>query len=113
MRNIKYLFAFSHHPTSSLTPASGRKGDCYDIELSTGVVGNTSEMICQKCVERIKQLAEQKFYDNIIFHRVIDGFMAQTETQQLVWVVQFILIYGRNFRLNHFYVVRLYGKSTS
>jgi cyclophilin family peptidyl-prolyl cis-trans isomerase len=29
-------------------------------------------------VERIKQLARQGFYNGIIFHRVIDGFMAQT-----------------------------------
>lgn len=29
-------------------------------------------------VERIKTLARSKFYDGIIFHRVIDGFMAQT-----------------------------------
>lgn len=29
-------------------------------------------------VERIKQLARANFYDGIIFHRVIDGFMAQT-----------------------------------
>lgn len=29
-------------------------------------------------VERIKTLARQGFYDGIIFHRVIDGFMAQT-----------------------------------
>src|SRR6478735_4204370 len=29
-------------------------------------------------VERIKILARQGFYDGIIFHRVIDGFMAQT-----------------------------------
>lgn len=29
-------------------------------------------------VERIKTLARQHFYDGIIFHRVIDGFMAQT-----------------------------------
>ncbi len=29
-------------------------------------------------VARIKQLAEEKFYDNVAFHRVIDGFMAQT-----------------------------------
>jgi len=31
-----------------------------------------------KTVERIKTLARQGFYDGIIFHRVIDGFMAQT-----------------------------------
>jgi peptidylprolyl isomerase len=27
---------------------------------------------------RIKELARDKFYDGIVFHRVIDGFMAQT-----------------------------------
>ena len=29
-------------------------------------------------VKRIKTLAEQKKYDGVIFHRVIEGFMAQT-----------------------------------
>ena len=29
-------------------------------------------------VTRIKELARKKFYDGIVFHRVIDGFMAQT-----------------------------------
>ncbi|ACA18803.1 peptidyl-prolyl cis-trans isomerase cyclophilin type [Methylobacterium sp. 4-46] len=29
-------------------------------------------------VERIRTLAEQGFYDGVPFHRVIDGFMAQT-----------------------------------
>ena len=29
-------------------------------------------------VARIKELARQKFYDGIVFHRVIPGFMAQT-----------------------------------
>jgi peptidylprolyl isomerase len=29
-------------------------------------------------VERIKQLSREGFYDGIIFHRVIEGFMAQT-----------------------------------
>ncbi|WP_350334103.1 peptidylprolyl isomerase [Coralliovum pocilloporae] len=29
-------------------------------------------------VERIKKLAREKFYDGIVFHRVIDGFMAQS-----------------------------------
>src|SRR5271168_5449064 len=28
--------------------------------------------------ERLKQLAREHFYDNVPFHRVIDGFMAQT-----------------------------------
>lgn len=31
-----------------------------------------------KHVERIKKLVNEKFYDGIVFHRVIEGFMAQT-----------------------------------
>ena len=30
-----------------------------------------------KHVERIKELVRQKFYDGVVFHRVIEGFMAQ------------------------------------
>jgi len=29
-------------------------------------------------VARVKELAREKFYDGVVFHRVIDGFMAQT-----------------------------------
>jgi len=29
-------------------------------------------------VARIKELTQQGFYDGVVFHRVIDGFMAQT-----------------------------------
>ena len=34
--------------------------------------------IAPKHAERLKQLAREKFYDNVPFHRVIAGFMAQT-----------------------------------
>jgi peptidylprolyl isomerase len=34
--------------------------------------------LAPKHVERIKTLAGQGFYDGVVFHRVIDGFMAQT-----------------------------------
>ncbi|HEY1745237.1 MAG TPA: peptidylprolyl isomerase [Xanthobacteraceae bacterium] len=34
--------------------------------------------IAPKHAERMKQLARDGFYDNVPFHRVIDGFMAQT-----------------------------------
>ena len=33
-------------------------------------------------VERIKELAREGFYDGIVFHRVIDGFMAQVGCPQ-------------------------------
>jgi peptidylprolyl isomerase len=34
--------------------------------------------LAPKHVARIKELAREKFYDGIVFHRVIEGFMAQT-----------------------------------
>jgi peptidylprolyl isomerase len=34
--------------------------------------------LAPKHVDRIKTLAREGFYDGIVFHRVIDGFMAQT-----------------------------------
>ena len=34
--------------------------------------------LAPKHVEHIKKLAREGFYDGIVFHRVIDGFMAQT-----------------------------------
>lgn len=34
--------------------------------------------VAPKHVSRIKELARKNFYDGIVFHRVIDGFMAQT-----------------------------------
>jgi peptidylprolyl isomerase len=49
------------------------------IDLQYGrVVIEMLPQIAPKHVERIKVLARQKFYDGIVFHRVIDGFMAQT-----------------------------------
>uniref|UniRef100_UPI004049F234 peptidylprolyl isomerase n=1 Tax=Candidatus Pelagibacter sp. TaxID=2024849 RepID=UPI004049F234 len=36
------------------------------------------EDIAPNHVKRIKQLAKQGKYDGVVFHRVIDGFMAQT-----------------------------------
>jgi peptidylprolyl isomerase len=49
------------------------------IETTHGPV--TIEMrpdLAPKHVARIKELARQGFYDGVVFHRVIDGFMAQT-----------------------------------
>jgi peptidylprolyl isomerase len=34
--------------------------------------------LAPKHVEHIKKLVRENFYDGIVFHRVIDGFMAQT-----------------------------------
>ena len=50
------------------------------LDLSTGgrVTIQLFPNLAPNHVERIKTLARQKFYDGILFHRVIDGFMAQT-----------------------------------
>ncbi|GKX33746.1 peptidylprolyl isomerase [Hoeflea sp. WL0058] len=34
--------------------------------------------VAPKHVERIKSLSRENFYDGVVFHRVIEGFMAQT-----------------------------------
>ena len=51
-----------------------------NIDLSTGgrVVIQLYPNVAPNHVERIKQLARAGFYDGVKFHRVIDGFMAQT-----------------------------------
>ncbi|MEO1019881.1 MAG: peptidylprolyl isomerase [Pseudomonadota bacterium] len=49
------------------------------IELESGTV--TVELLADtapKHVARIKELAREGFYDGVVFHRVIPGFMAQT-----------------------------------
>ena len=49
------------------------------IELKTGkVVIALRPDLAPKHVERVKMLAREKFYDNVKWHRVITGFMAQT-----------------------------------
>ncbi|MGA9603683.1 MAG: peptidylprolyl isomerase, partial [Methyloceanibacter sp.] len=53
--------------------------DTLIIETTKGTV--TVEMrpdLAPQHVARIKELARQHFYDGVPFHRVIEGFMAQT-----------------------------------
>ena len=50
--------------------------------------------VAPKHVERIKFLADKGEYDNVVFHRVIDGFMAQTGD------VKFGNSSSKNFDLN-------------
>ena len=49
------------------------------LELKDGpVVIQMRPDLAPKHVARIKELTREGFYDGIVFHRVIDGFMAQT-----------------------------------
>jgi peptidylprolyl isomerase len=53
------------------------------IELKTGkVLVKLRPDLAPKHVERAKGLAKQGFYNGLKFHRVIDGFMAQTGDPQ-------------------------------
>jgi len=69
-----------------MTTATADKAQAADPEntiymhLSTGGTV-TIELLPDKApnhVERIKTLARKGFYNGVVFHRVIDGFMAQT-----------------------------------
>jgi peptidylprolyl isomerase len=52
--------------------------DTLTLSLDTGdVVIKLRPDLAPGHVERISQLASEGFYDGVIFHRVIDGFMAQ------------------------------------
>ena len=49
------------------------------MDLASGrVVIDLRPDLAPKHVARIKELTRQGFYDGIVFHRVIEGFMAQT-----------------------------------
>ena len=49
------------------------------LKLKDGdVVIELFEDIAPNHVERFKKLSTEKMYDGVVFHRVIDGFMAQT-----------------------------------
>ena len=51
----------------------------WNLDLSDGgrVVIQLRPDVAPKMVERIKTLSQQGFYNGLMFHRVIDGFMAQ------------------------------------
>lgn len=58
-------------------------GDKLILEVKTGkeagkVVIQLRPDLAPKHVERVKQLASEGFYNGVKFHRVMDGFMAQT-----------------------------------
>jgi peptidylprolyl isomerase len=48
-----------------------------DLDSGGEVVIKLRPDLAPQHVARIKELASEGFYDNVVFHRVIDGFMAQ------------------------------------
>ena len=64
---------------SVATPALAAEDDYLTIELKDGpVVVELLPDAAPKHVARLKELASKGEYDNVAFHRVIEGFMAQT-----------------------------------
>jgi peptidylprolyl isomerase len=66
-------------PAPPPTPAATPENTLY-LDLSTGgkVAIQLRPDVAPGHVARIKTLVRRGFYDGIVFHRVIDGFMAQT-----------------------------------
>jgi peptidylprolyl isomerase len=81
---LSAIFAFVVSPAFAQTAALGPAGPDLEnilvLDLSTGgrVTIQMFPIDAPAHVERIKTLTRQGFYNNVIFHRVIDGFMAQT-----------------------------------
>ena len=66
-------------PKPVARPAPSGDPDTLYLDLKGGRVEiELLPDLAPKHVERIKTLANRGFYDGIVFHRVIDGFMAQT-----------------------------------
>ena len=61
-------------PASALDPENTLYRDLKDGRVVIELLPD----IAPKHVKRIKTLTREGFYDGIVFHRVIDGFMAQT-----------------------------------
>ena len=78
------IFAFAVSPafaqTTAPVVAAPDLENMLVLDLSTGgrVTIQMFPAVAPAHVERIKTLTRQGFYNGVIFHRVIDGFMAQT-----------------------------------
>lgn len=62
------------YPASALDPENTLYLDLKDGRVVIELLPD----VAPKHVKRIKTLTREGFYDGIVFHRVIDGFMAQT-----------------------------------
>ena len=65
--------------TTSFAANAASPENTLNLDLKSGrVVIELLPDVAPGHVERIKTLVKEGFYDGIVFHRVIDGFMAQT-----------------------------------
>ena len=74
MKKIFFIFIFF-----IILEQGKAEEDFMILKLKDGdIVIELYSEIAPKHVERFKLLAKEKKYDGVVFHRVIDGFMAQT-----------------------------------
>lgn len=82
MRPMRFFAGLFLAAALAAPAAAQTQGDLENmlyLELKDGrVVIKLRPDLAPNHVARIKELAKQKFYDGHVFHRVIDGFMAQT-----------------------------------
>jgi peptidylprolyl isomerase len=72
------LLLFASAPFSTVAQAQDPENTLY-MDLPYGrVVIQLRPDLAPRHVERVKELTREGFYDGIVFHRVIDGFMAQS-----------------------------------
>ncbi|MGC8202263.1 peptidylprolyl isomerase [Aliiroseovarius sp. PTFE2010] len=74
MRKLAFAFALLAGPAM----ATGIEIDVAGEGANGTIAIDLFEDVAPRHVERITTLAEQGAYDDVVFHRVIDGFMAQT-----------------------------------
>ena len=72
------LVRFALAGVLALTALPALAADYLTIQLKDGPVVVELNPQAPKHAERLKELASEGKYDNVAFHRVIDGFMAQT-----------------------------------
>lgn len=81
MRRLAQIFwslVFAMTIATGTTEAADLENQIFLDTANGRVVIDLRPDLAPKHVEQIKALTREGFYDGIVFHRVIDGFMAQT-----------------------------------
>lgn len=79
MKNLIQIVTSFLFAVAIMTSTAFAESNKLMIQLKDGIVEiELRPDLAPNHVERITTLANEGFYDGIVFHRVIDGFMAQT-----------------------------------
>lgn len=79
MKFSHLLWSLAAMTTASFAANAASPENTLNLETKAGtIVIELLPEVAPGHVERIKTLVKEGFYDGVVFHRVIDGFMAQT-----------------------------------